>query len=247
MARRKYRRSGWRQRRILVTLAFIILMAAAGLVLLGRTRPQDVPWTPLDLAQPVGMFTGRKIAALGAQPALCRQLMIRAGAQNDAMPPFGGEGECRVAHPVKLGGGSRAITLLPHNPAMSCPVAAGMAVWEWEVIQPAARRILGQRVDAIEHIGTYNCRQIRGGGALSQHATANAIDIGAFVLGDGTKVSVLDDWTKGGKKAQFLRAVRDGSCGLFSTVLSPDYNAAHANHLHLDQAAQGERGWRRCK
>ncbi|MBB5687521.1 extensin family protein [Sphingobium boeckii] len=247
MARRRARRRGWCQRRILTILIVLTLLAGAALLLLARTRPQDLPWTPLDLAQPMGLFTGRKIAALGAQPALCRQLMIRAGAQNDVMPPFGGDGECRVANPVKLGGGSRAITLRPHNPAMTCPVAAGMAVWEWEVIQPAARRILGQRVDAIEHIGTYNCRQIRGGGPLSQHATANAIDIGAFMLGDGTKVSVLDDWTKGGPKAQFLRAVRDGSCGLFSTVLSPDYNAAHANHLHLDQAARGARGWRTCK
>lgn len=247
MARRRSRKRGWRQRQILMILIVLTIAAGAGLLLLSRYRPQDVPWTPLDLAQPVGLFTGRKIAALGPDPALCRQLMIRAGAQNDAIPPFGGDGQCRVAAPVKLAGGSRTITLLPHNPAMSCPVAAGMAVWEWEVIQPAARRILGQRVDAIEHIGTYNCREIRGGGPLSQHATANAIDVGAFILGDGTKVSVLDDWTKGGKKAAFLRAVRDGGCGLFSTVLSPDYNAAHANHLHLDQSPRGVRGWRTCK
>ena len=34
---------------------------------------------------------------------------------------------------------------------------------------------------------------------------------------------------------------------LFATVLSPDYNAAHRDHLHLDQAARGAWGWRACR
>ena len=44
-----------------------------------------------------------------------------------------------------------------------------------------------------------------------------------------------------------LREVRDGACDLFATTLSPDYNAAHRDHLHLDQAARGARGWRACR
>ena len=47
--------------------------------------------------------------------------------------------------------------------------------------------------------------------------------------------------------AAFLREVRDGACDLFATVLSPDYNAAHADHFHLDQAARGAIGWRGCR
>ena len=46
---------------------------------------------------------------------------------------------------------------------------------------------------------------------------------------------------------RFLRRVRDGACGLFATVLSPDYNAAHRDHLHLDQADRGMGGWRSCR
>ena len=41
--------------------------------------------------------------------------------------------------------------------------------------------------------------------------------------------------------------VRDGACDLFATVLSPDYNAAHADHLHFDQAMRGAMGWRGCR
>jgi len=40
---------------------------------------------------------------------------------------------------------------------------------------------------------------------------------------------VLRDWNGDTPKAEFLREVRDGSCRLFSTVLSPDYNAARAD------------------
>lgn len=241
MARRRRKP---RQSRAILWLCLIGVALTGLLAVLSRTRPQDVPWTPLDLAQPMGLFTGRKIAAL--HPGQCRMLLMRAGAQHDRIAPFG-DGQCRVPDPIKLAGGARSITLLPHSPAMSCPVAAGLAVWEWEVIQPAARRILGARVDSIDHLGTWNCRDIRGGGALSEHATADAIDVAGFRLSDGRAISVLDDWHEDGKKAEFLRAVRDGACGLFSTVLSPDYNKAHANHLHLDQAARGAQGWRACR
>ena len=46
-------------------------------------------------------------------------------------------------------------------------------------------------------------------------------------------------WTGGSEEAAFLRRARDEACEVFGTVLSPDYNAAHADHLHFDQAARG--------
>ncbi|MET0248315.1 MAG: extensin family protein, partial [Sphingobium sp.] len=94
-----------------------------------------------------------------------------------------------------------------------------------------------------------SCRRLygRSEGDFSEHATANAIDIAAFTLADGRRISVVTDWTGEGKDAAFLRAVRDGACDLFSTVLSPDYNAAHRDHLHLDQAERGARGGRACR
>jgi hypothetical protein len=58
---------------------------------------------------------------------------------------------------------------------------------------------------------------------------------------------VVADWRGEGPEARFLREVRDGACGLFATVLSPDYNAAHRDHLHFDQAERGAFGWRGCR
>ncbi len=55
-----------------------------------------------------------------------------------------------------------------------------------------------------------------------------------FVWPTGARISVLKDWPKQNQDAQFLRQVRDGACEAFSVVLSPDYNAAHRNHFHVD-------------
>ncbi|MDP2765164.1 MAG: extensin family protein, partial [Brevundimonas sp.] len=62
----------------------------------------------------------------------------------------------------------------------------------------------------------------------------------AVELADGRRVSVLEDWPGDGPRGpegrRFLTRIRDGACRVFSTVLTPDYNDAHANHLHLDGA-----------
>jgi len=150
---------------------------------------------------------------------------------------------------VRLAPDREAIALSPASVAPSCPVAAAIRLWEWHVVQPAALRLLGQPVRTVMHFGAYSCRRMYGRdtGAFSEHATADAIDIAGFVLDDGRRITVAADWNGEGKDAAFLRAVRDGACGLFSTVLSPDYNAAHRDHLHLDQAERGATGWRACR
>jgi hypothetical protein len=64
---------------------------------------------------------------------------------------------------------------------------------------------------------------------------ANALDIAGFVLIDGRRVSVARDWPGDADEARFLRAVHQGACRFFNGVLGPDYNLAHADHLHLDR------------
>ena len=215
-----------------------------------RGRPQDLPWTRLDLGQPIGAFTGRKLASLTDDYAECRALLRAAGVRYAVLPPAGSGGKCGYSDGVRLTeGGSRRIGFRPAGLGVSCPVAAALAMWEWNVVQPAAQRRFGSEVVSIDHFGSYSCRRIygRSSGDWSEHATADALDIAGFRLADGTHISVLGDWEKGGEKAAFLREVRTGACRLFSTVLSPDYNAAHRDHLHLDQAERGEMGWRVCR
>jgi hypothetical protein len=232
-------------------LAFLLFAGGALIVVaLVRERPQDLPWTRLDLAQPVGAFTGRKIAGLTDDFAECRALLRAADIRYTVLPPVPAQGQCGYADGVRfVPGGARTIAFSPASLGVSCPVAAALAVWEWNIVQPAAQKHFGKQVVAIEHFGSYSCRRIygRSSGDWSEHATADAIDVAAFRLSDGTRISVLRDWSKGGEKARFLHAVRTGACRLFSTVLSPDYNAAHRDHFHLDQAKRGVAGWRGCR
>lgn len=175
--------------------------------------------------------------------------MRRAGIRFARLTPRGG-GQCGYSDAVRFSpGGALSIGYRPKDLATSCPVAAGLALWEWHVVQPAALRRFGTRVETVEHYGSYSCRRIygRSEGAWSEHASANAVDIAAFRLADGRRISVVGDWKGDGAKALFLRDVRDGACRLFATTLSPDYNEAHRDHFHLDQAERGATGWRGCR
>ncbi|MBB3586068.1 MULTISPECIES: extensin family protein [Sphingomonas] len=237
------------------TLGWIVALAVItglGLILWStlRGRPQDLPWTPLDLGQPIGLMTGRKLNALTQSYPACRAALERAGVRYTALPPRSGEGRCGYSDGVRFtSGGARRIDFAPAGLGVACPVAAALAIWEWNVVQPAAERHFGTKVTSIDHFGSYSCRRIYGrdAGTWSEHSTADAVDIAGFRLGNGTRITVARDWKGDAAKAAFLREVRDGACQLFATTLSPDYNAAHADHFHLDQADRGAMGWRACR
>ena len=237
------------------TLGWIVALAVItglGLILWStlRGRPQDLPWTPLDLGQPIGLMTGRKLNALTQSYPACRAALERAGVRYTALPPRSGEGQCGYSDGVRFtSGGARRIDFAPAGLGVACPVAAALAIWEWNVVQPAAERHFGTKVTSIDHFGSYSCRRIYGrdAGTWSEHSTADAVDVAGFRLGNGTRITVARDWQGDTAKAAFLREVRDGACQLFATTLSPDYNAAHADHFHLDQADRGAMGWRACR
>jgi len=236
-------------------LKILLCLAVAtflGTLLYGYARhhPEDLPWTKLDLSRPVGTFTGRKLAALGEEPGRCKALLRQAGVRFTALPARGEGQQCGYDDAVRFRpGGSLAIGWQPASLGISCPVASGLALWEWNVVQPAALRHFGQKVVQIDHYGSYSCRRINGraSGGWSEHAHANAVDIGGFELSDGRRITVAKSWNASAPDSAFLHEIRDGACTVFSTVLSPDYNAAHRDHLHLDQASRGAMGWRACR
>lgn len=224
-----------------ITLVVAAIEAAAYIA----AHPQDVPWTRLDLDQPIGRFTASKLAALGDDPRRCRALLADGGTVDRPAPVVSAAAPCGFADGMRL---VRAIPYRPAGLVTACPVAAALALWERDVVQPAAQRHFGRRVTGIDHAGSYSCRRIGGGpeGRFSEHSTADAIDVTGFRLADGGTVSVRRDWRGDPARAAFLRDMRDGACRLFSTTLSPDYNAAHADHLHFDQASRGAFGGRLC-
>lgn len=224
----------------------LLLLAAYGVLLyvrhLERTRPQDLPWTPLDLAAPIGLATGFKLQRLRDDPGACRDALTRAGVAYTPMREQRTGPECGFIDSLVLDRSSVAYAPTPVR--ISCPVAAALVIWERRVVAPAARHILGTEITGVRHYGTYSCRRLYGrdSGPWSEHATANAIDIAGFTTADGRELSVLDDWSDPTDESAFLRAAHHGACELFGTTLGPDYNAAHRDHFHFDM-----KGWRTCR
>jgi hypothetical protein len=208
-----------------------LLLAIAGWQWL-QNHPQHNPWAPLDLRDPPGWATRTKLARLNEDVGACRAVLARSDIVFTALDAAG-EGECARPDRTRLGD----YPLSPDTPPVTCPVAIALELWRRDSVAPAARRILGSDIARIEHLGAFSCRRMYGAseGRWSEHATGNAIDIAGFVLEDGRRISVLGDWDGEGTEARFLREVRDGACKSFATVLSPEYNAAHADHFHLDQ------------
>ncbi|MFN7400313.1 MAG: extensin family protein [Sandaracinobacter sp.] len=212
--------------------ALFLMVAVAGCG--GNPAPGPVP-APGNGPQP-GAFV-----ALNQDPAKCSAVLERMGVRATFLPAKAGPAGCgypwavqRTAvpqgHPRWLG----------ETPATSCAVAAALTQWERDVLQPAARRHLGVPVTGIRHYGSYGCRprNNRPGAELSEHARANAIDIAGFQLASGRTVTVKEGWAGKTEERAFLRDLRNGACRRFGTVLSPDYDLAHADHLHVDQIAR---------
>ncbi|MEX0860796.1 MAG: extensin family protein [Cucumibacter sp.] len=175
-----------------------------------------------------------------ACPAVLEGLIVA-----EILPPIE-DGECRAQSPLRLeavnaGGQSVALT---GRPTVTCPLAGAIAGWVVE-IDGYARAALGAGIAEIVSGTAYQCRQRNNAadGPLSEHGFANALDVAGFRLSDGREVTVLADWSSAGAAAtpvgQLLTYAHTAACARFTTVLGPDANELHHDHLHLDLACHG--------
>ncbi len=118
---------------------------------------------------------------------------------------------------------------------VTCEVSQAFTGWARYGVDRAARQILGSPVRSIETMGSFSCRNVAGSGRRSAHATGAAIDVSGFVLEDGRRITVKAAW-KGGtdSEREFLRVIQQSACKRFDTVLGPNYNSAHEDHLHVE-------------
>ena len=126
------------------------------------------------------------------------------------------EGACQAINAVKIDRFPN--TMLNTSIRVSCPTALKLGDWF-------------KAIDAkeISHLGTYYCRSIRGSSVRSEHGYGTAIDVTHI---DGA--SVQKDWGDPTRKGSILRNAAERACDFFTNVLTPDFNAAHFNHFHLD-------------
>lgn len=202
------------------------------------------PGQPLEVDDPLTPVTRWKLHRLDDHPDDCLAMLqalpsevLRATPLDDHEPEPG----CPLENVVRVQASGLAFDT---GFIASCPLALAWVIFERQRLQPAAEAALGSRVVAVEHYGSFACRNIYGreDDRPSAHATAEALDVAAFRLADGREARLRDHWEDTGARGTFLREVHDGACDVFGTVLGPDYNAAHADHLHLAM-----RGYRLCR
>lgn len=224
--------------RWLVLLLLVVVLAMFGLRYL---PPEWDPRTPLNLTAPPNLLTSLKLRWMTVEPQACFAAFAASGLPVSPVPDRPSDQGCAIEHAVRLTGSVRAT---PPGPIVTCPLAAAWVLYERNALQPVAKQYLGTEVIGIRHLGSYACRNVNHevAGQRSEHATANALDVAAFILRDGRDVSVARNWSGDGPEARFLHAARDGACRWFRTALSPDYNAVHRDHFHFDMGP-----WRVCR
>lgn len=199
------------------------------------------PFTPLALNDPPGFITRWKLKAIDDQQ--CRALLAQANQQKliSSKNVAASGGACPLKDAVQVS--DFGSVTLSNRFLASCRLALSSALFVEQQVKPLAREYLNSELTRIDHLGSFACRNIyhRAQGPLSEHATANALDISGFRLKNGTQISVLKGWTQP-QTQPFLRAVLETSCHYYGNGLGPDYNAAHANHFHL-----GMRGYGLCR
>lgn len=175
------------------------------------------------------------------ETAACFADLSRDNLRFSPLPDRDFGGGCQVVGAVQLIDIGVPVT---HLTAMRCGLARAFTGWVRGAIAPAARQMLGSDLVRVESMGTYACRPVagtaNGAGRLSGHGIANAVDVSGFVLQDGRRITVMAGWQSDDPSVrEFLRTIRASACRRFGTVLSPDYNAAHHDHLHLEDDRAG--------
>ncbi|WP_426144825.1 extensin family protein [Polaromonas sp. DSR2-3-2] len=237
------RKSHW----IAVVLWSLVAAAAYGLYSGRLAIPERFnPWAPLDVMAAPDMLTSYKLSRARSDPGHCLTALAQTGMQFDVLPDRTTAPGCGFENAVRL----RSAGIRIGAPvSLSCPMALSFFMWEKHALQASAQQHFGQRVAAIDHLGSYACRNVnRGEGdspdapsvARSRHATANALDIAGFTLENGQKITVLKNWPHAaassapGPQTLMLTDAHNGACQFFNGVLGPDYNAVHRDHFHLE-------------
>ncbi|WP_430444790.1 extensin family protein [Sphingorhabdus contaminans] len=219
------------QRRLILPL--VVLISTLALSGCGGREERDIPRVTND-------------SFSSAESRKCLADLKAQSVRFQVLPNQWRGGGCRTIDTIKvLDLGTETANLGP----MTCPLASNFAAWARHAVRPAARQYLGSDVVRIETFGTYSCRNVNGGrsGKLSEHAYANAVDVSAFILRDGRRISLLNNWNGQPQERAFLRRLHQSACKRFGTVLGPEYNAQHANHFHFDMAKSMKDGSAFCR
>lgn len=156
------------------------------------------------------------------------------------------DGACSVARPLKVTALGSGVAIEPAA-TLNCRTAESLARWVKEALVPKAQARFGAVPTGIVNGSTYVCRPRNGvaGAKLSEHAHANAIDIGAIRFEEREPVAIGVNEPESAE-ASFEGEIRAAACDSFTTVLGPGSDAAHETHLHFDMMKR-RGGYRLCE
>jgi hypothetical protein len=192
-------------------------------------------------ARPGGMPVVRA-AAVRTQPSavtgtgragnICGDGAIR----GEALPPIPARvAGCGLDRPVRVV--SVDGVALSQPATIDCATANALKTWVREGVKPAIGR-LGGGVASLRVVASYSCRtrNNRPGAKISEHGRGRAVDIAAVTLKNGVSVSVLKGW-RDPVQGRLLKRMHSAACGPFGTVLGPNSDKYHKDHIHLDTAS----------
>ena len=160
-----------------------------------------------------------------------------------ALPPIS-EAQCGMQSPLSVTGVLANGRMVPVSGGVQtdCGVASALSGWIEQIDSYALAKENTRIAEVV--VGTsYMCRNVNNGsgGNLSFHALADALDVVGFKLEDGRFVTVEGGWTDAlSSEGRLLRFAHDSACAHFTTVLGPEANAEHHDHLHVDLGCHGK-------
>ena len=157
----------------------------------------------------------------------------RTGLHAEKLGSVSGPGRCGVENAYRVN--SAAGVRLTQPATLSRKTMNRLDNWLRTQAIPAIGNRGGGLV-AIQVPSHYACRTRNSipGARLSEHALGNAIDISAFILADGSRITVLGGWR--GEDSRLLKRLHASACGPFGTVLGPNADRHHQDHFHFDVA-----------
>jgi hypothetical protein len=241
---------------IAMTMLALLWTACAPVQAAGRSQvplPRPRPATaPAAVEAPAGAKTEKPAADTAAvEPAAppasaCRQALTEDIAIAPSLPPIKGPGGCGGEDLVRL----EAIVLADKTrvsvkPAATLRCTMATAVADWVRADVAAlASSLNTAISEIDNFDSFECRGRNRvtGALLSEHGKANALDVRSLKFADGRILRLTDRTADRTQRETVLHSV----CARFSTVLGPDSDWYHEDHIHLD-LAERRNNYRICE
>lgn len=207
------------------------LVAAAILTLAGCSEPGGTARAE-DTSAGIPFPPRKPDPALGNTGPLCGDPRLQGSTSFTIKRPINA---CGVSGGVKLNSVSGIALTTPA--VLTCETARTFADWLTGTADPLAQKTLGGSIEKVWMMGSYSCRtrNHQPGARLSEHSFGRAIDIGGVWLSTGKQITVKQNWGKGAD-GQYLRRIWKAACGPFKTVLGPEGDRFHKDHLHFDLA-----------